>query len=59
MTGAIEFLQKIKLICDSRGCTGAKGDCPAYKLCHTSTGEITDEADLVCKVMAYQPQEGE
>ncbi|MBH1941660.1 hypothetical protein I5677_12225 [Mobilitalea sibirica] len=54
MTGAIEFLRKAKAICEIRGCIGVKDKCPAYNLCHTSAGKITDEADLVRKVMDYR-----
>jgi hypothetical protein len=51
MTGAIEFLRKVKGICSkSNGCKG----CPVFGLCHIAPIQITDEADLVRKVMDYQ-----
>ena len=58
MTGAIEFLRKAKAICDGREnhCFNENGACVLYAYC--AKGKIvTDEADLVRKVMAYQLKE--
>ena len=50
MTGAIEFLQKAKAICLNRT---SCGKCPLVNACN-GFGNITDEADLVRKVMNYR-----
>ncbi len=54
MTGAIEFLTKAKAICKaSERCKG----CTVFPLCHKLFSDLSDEADLVRKVMAYQLKE--
>ena len=54
MTGAIEFLRKAKAICKNHpDCIG----CPINGTCLLN--EITDESDLVRKVMDYQLSEDE
>lgn len=54
MTGAIEFLRKAKAICeDNSDCV----ICPIADFCLTDMDNITDEAELVRKVMDYQIKE--
>ena len=51
MTGAIEFLRKAKAICKSGiSCK----ECRMQNFCLWRPEEITDEADLVRKVMEYR-----
>ena len=51
MTGAIEFLRKLKVICDNeQRCT----ECPLEKLCIINGADIKDEPELVRTVMNYQ-----
>ena len=54
VTGAIEFLRKAKAICKSQKICST--DCPVDELCGNACG-ITNEADLVRKVMAYKIKE--
>lgn len=56
MTGAIEFLQKAKAICQSQVMCHK---CPLYSECGNDFDEITDEADLVRKVMEYRLEDEE
>lgn len=54
MIGAIEFLRKLKVICDNeQRCT----ECPLEKLCIINGADIKDEAELVRTVMNYQIKE--
>ena len=54
MTGAIEFLRKLKVLCDNeQRCT----ECPLEKLCIINGADIKNEADLVRKVMNYETKE--
>lgn len=56
-TTAIEFLQKAKAICRSMPNVGNPcKDCPINDYCIPA--DVTDEADLVRKVMSYQIEEG-
>ena len=54
MTGAIEFLQKAKAICENMD---ACGRCPLNEMCSVEMNMVDDEADLVRKVMEYQIKE--
>lgn len=54
MTGAIEFLQKAKAICKTYPWCSK---CPFCGNCINDVENITDEADLVRKVMNYQIEE--
>ena len=54
MTGAIEFLQKAKAICDNMD---ACIKCPLGDFCMAEMNDLDDEADLVRKVMEYQIEE--
>ena len=51
MTGAIEFLQKAKAICENEGDCST---CPMGVLCITDISILNDEADLIRKVMEYR-----
>lgn len=54
MTGAIEFLRKLKVICDNeQRCT----ECPLEKLCIINGADIENEAILVHAVMSYEIKE--
>jgi hypothetical protein len=59
MIGVIEFLRKAKAICESRPSDNNKtpcDGCPLHDFCLTDINGLTDEADLVGKVMGYQLQ---
>ncbi|MDF2537437.1 MAG: hypothetical protein K0S76_458 [Herbinix sp.] len=49
MTGAIEFLRKVKAICNDKKCL----KCPMRDICSEGIPNI-NEADLVRKVMDYR-----
>ena len=51
MTGAIEFLQKAKAICENMD---ACIKCPLGDFCMAEMNDLDDEADLVRKVMEYR-----
>ena len=55
MTEAIEFLRKAKAICESVPIHHCK-ECPLDDICG-EFGNMTDEADLVRKVVDYQVKE--
>lgn len=55
MTGAIDFLRKAKAICLNRT---SCGKCPLVNACN-GFENITDEADIVRKVMDYRLEDGD
>jgi hypothetical protein len=54
VTGAIEFLQKAKAICDSKPVSNGCKGCPLQSFCNNDIALMTDESDLVRKVMEYR-----